>query len=100
MRATVTYRQGTAYPGAAAYSRLPPGRQRAGLEVKTTSWWCEQGRCFSCTHTRCSHRCHDGQLEAIASRAHREVTRCNVCNRLWAEHTDDEYRTGCRRPRA
>lgn len=31
--------------------------------------------------------------------AHRAVTRCMVCGQLWSEHTDEEYRRGCRRPR-
>jgi hypothetical protein len=28
--------------------------------------------------------------------AHRAVTRCLVCGRLWSEHTDEEYRSGCK----
>jgi hypothetical protein len=28
--------------------------------------------------------------------AHRAVTRCKVCDRLWSEHTDAEYRLGCK----
>ena len=32
--------------------------------------------------------------------AHRAVTRCKVCDRLWSEHTDAEYKLGCRAARA
>lgn len=32
--------------------------------------------------------------------AHRAVTRCVICGQPWSEHTDAEYRFGCKRPRA
>jgi len=32
--------------------------------------------------------------------AHRAVTRCVVCGALWSAHTDEQYRTGCKRPRS
>lgn len=31
--------------------------------------------------------------------AHRAVTRCSVCGRFWSEHSDAEYKLGCRAPR-